>query len=74
LRQHFDRHVAAEFRIAGTIDLAHPAGAEQRKNAAATNFTTEQIHWRADDESRRPVFRELAGLVVIGEQRLDFVT
>src|SRR5947208_2878948 len=29
LREHLDRHVAAESGVASTIDLAHPTGAEQ---------------------------------------------
>jgi len=30
--EHFDRHRAIEARVAGAIDLAHPAGAEERVN------------------------------------------
>ena len=30
LRQHLDGDLAAKFRIAGAIDLAHPPGAEER--------------------------------------------
>jgi hypothetical protein len=29
-RQHFDRHIAPEPRVASPIDLAHAAGANQR--------------------------------------------
>ena len=28
--QHFDRHVPAQARIPGSVNLAHPAGAEKR--------------------------------------------
>ena len=31
-RQHFDGHVAAEPRVARAVDLAHPAGANERED------------------------------------------
>jgi hypothetical protein len=36
LRQDFDRDGAIEARVAGTIDLTHPAGAEWRHNFVRT--------------------------------------
>ena len=32
VRQDFQRDVAPELRVARPVDLAHPAGAEQRQN------------------------------------------
>ena len=37
-RQHLDRDVAPEPRVAGAIDLAHPARAERRQDLVGTEF------------------------------------
>jgi hypothetical protein len=43
--QHLDRHVALEPGIAGTIDLAHAACAEQRANLVRADTRAEcQCH------------------------------
>ena len=38
--KNLDRDVAPEPRVAGAIDLAHPAGAEQRKDFVGTEMDT----------------------------------
>jgi hypothetical protein len=39
-RQHLDRHIASELRIAGAVDFAHPAAAERRENLVRTETST----------------------------------
>src|SRR4051794_11097744 len=41
-RQNFDRHVAAEARVARAVNLAHPSGTEQRGDLARS----ESCAWR----------------------------
>src|SRR5262249_19219583 len=38
LRQHLQRHVALQLRVARTVDLTHPAGANGRGDLVRTEF------------------------------------
>src|SRR3990172_13257628 len=45
-RRHLERHVAAELRVGGAVDLAHPAGADRGGDAVVGEAA-------ADHEGRR---------------------
>ncbi len=85
----FDRHLAAESRIAGAVDLAHAAGTEQRDDLVRPEPRTggqRGARWRVrlgnrgrlgerviDQRKRRPRAVERPALVVGGEQRCELV-
>src|SRR5262249_31793989 len=58
-RENFERDVAIEFRIAGAIDLAHPARSEQRRDFVV-----------AESHARREGHVNVRG--IIGEKPLRF--
>ena len=76
-RQHLDRDVAIQLRIARAIDLAHAAGAEQADNAiepegGAGREATVGLVRVCDDVPWRPIQHHRASVGLV-EQRFDFV-
>ncbi len=45
-RQHLDGDIAAQLRVARAIDLAHPAGAQQRRDRVRADLLTDEIEHR----------------------------
>ena len=72
-QQDLDRDEAIQLRIAGAIDLSHPARADERRDLVRANaLPLETLRHEAVVERHRRRLQKARRLIVVRQQQLDF--